>query len=164
MDKLLSKEKTPAVLPLQPLHSARLQTRGNKKEERKKKKINKHHPLCLHLPLIYGPAEKPCCPQLLGSQLLFAMISSPLPSTRLPSRPCRAMCVTQGSASSRGARWPVPVAPSSTVGERLLGQQLESRNGSRGAGVSDAEQQGGQEQSGGLQVKPTRKLHFALSC
>lgn len=76
MDELLSKEKTPSVLLLEPLHSARLHTGGNKKE-RKKKEINKHHPLCLHLPLIYGPAEKPCCPQLLGSQLLFAMIFAP---------------------------------------------------------------------------------------
>lgn len=48
--------------------------------------------MCLHLPLIYGPAEKPCCPQLLGSQLPFAMISSPLLSTRLLSGPHPATC------------------------------------------------------------------------
>lgn len=58
---------------------------GNKQGEEepikkytKKEEINKHHPAWLHLPLIYSPAEKPGCPQLLGSQLLFAMISSPL--------------------------------------------------------------------------------------
>lgn len=66
------------------------------KKKNKKKEINNHHPLCLHLPLIYGPAEKPCCPQLLGSQLLFAMISSPLLSTRLPSRPHPATCRCTG--------------------------------------------------------------------
>lgn len=65
-------------------------------KKNKKKEINNHHPLCLHLPLIYGPAEKPCCPQLLGSQLLFAMISSPLLSTLLPSRPHPATCRCTG--------------------------------------------------------------------
>lgn len=89
--ELPSREKAPAVLPPEPFHSAGQQTGGKKIII---KKINKHHPLCLHLPLIYGPAEKPGCPQLLGSQLLFAVISSLLLSTRLPSRPRPATCCT----------------------------------------------------------------------
>lgn len=92
--ELPRREKAPAVLPPEPFHSAGQQTSGTKKKI--KKEINNHHPLCLHLPLIYGPAEKPCCPQLLGSQLLFAMISSPLLSTRLPSRPHPATCRCTG--------------------------------------------------------------------
>lgn len=78
------------------------------------KSIDNHHPLCLHLSLIYGPAEKPCCPQLLGSQLLFARISSPLLPTQPPQQ--TASYNLQGCRGSWRVWWLVPAMARPMVG------------------------------------------------
>lgn len=125
------------------------------------KSIDNHHPLCLHLSLIYGPAEKPCCPQLLGSQLLFARISSPLLPTQPPQQ--TASYNVQGCRGSWRVWWLVPAMPRPMVGCGKAQVGLSKGLGwQQGCGHLN-EQHGGKEQSGGLQVKPTRKLHFALS-
>lgn len=77
VNELPSREEVPAVLPPEPFHSTGQQTGcvcawG---EQNKPPEINNHHPQCVHLPLIYGPATVPFCPQSLSSQLLFVVLS-----------------------------------------------------------------------------------------
>lgn len=102
------------MVKLEPFHSAGQQTWG---------KINQyHHPLHLHLPLIYGPAEKPCCPQLLGSQLPFATIPSPL----LPTQQS-ASCGVWGRGGLRGHKRTVGHGQGQVSPSKGLGWQPEPR-------------------------------------
>lgn len=123
------------MVKLEPFHSAGQQTWG---------KINQyHHPLHLHLPLIYGPAEKPCCPQLLGSQLPFAMILSLL----LPIQQS-ASCGVWDQEGPRGLRCAVGCGQGQVSPSKRLGWQLkprgtsESKKGEKSShvGVSKANQ------------------------
>lgn len=130
MGELPGREKPPQSC-LQSLSTPTGSKRGGEEEpikkppkKNKKREINKHHPAWLHLPLIYGPAEKPGCPQLLGSQLLFAVIPWPLLFTWHP------LASQPGSGGSGGSVW------AGIVGSGIVGCLPGSGVILQGAGVA----------------------------